>query len=127
MSIKDELRNISHHITKMRVISFIAIVEALIIIVLLAPLASPFVDGLERVATDLGFIHLGEGTPVFQFSPFPDYGVPGLSAEDPLNVILSSILGMGIVFAIFGLITVIAVIWIRFVRPRYQTKEHSSS
>jgi hypothetical protein len=119
MSLKERLSPARQYITKIRVISLVAVIEAFAIIVLLAPYASPFVDGLERVATDLNFIHLGEGTPVFPFSPFPDYGVPILPSDDPLNPILSSIVGMAIVFMLFVLASGSVLVWLKFIRPRF--------
>lgn len=53
---------------------------ALIIAAVLSPFASSSPDGLERVAEDLGFLHKGEGEPVFK-SPIPDYAMPGIGNE----------------------------------------------
>ncbi len=53
---------------------------ALLIAVALSPFASSSPDGLERVATDLGFIDRGEGKNVFT-APAPDYIFPGIENE----------------------------------------------
>ena len=53
---------------------------ALLVAVILSPLASSSPDGLERVATDLGFIEKGEGKNIIK-SPIPDYLLPGIKNE----------------------------------------------
>lgn len=66
---------------------------AALVVVILAPLASPDPDGLERVATDNGFI--GQATN-FVSGLFSGYEIPGIS--DPrLSTILSGLLGVAIV------------------------------
>jgi cobalt/nickel transport system permease protein len=58
-------------------------------VVLLAPLASADPDGLERVATDLGFIERGQDAP---YSVLPDYTVPFLG-ETSLSTIAAGLIG----------------------------------
>jgi cobalt/nickel transport system permease protein len=58
-------------------------------VALLAPLASPHPDGLERVAEDLGFIGAAQDAP---YEIIPDYVFPGISNE-ALATISAGILG----------------------------------
>lgn len=46
----------------------------------LSPFASPWLDGLEKVAEDKGFLEKGEVEPVIS-APIPDYAWPGLKSE----------------------------------------------
>jgi hypothetical protein len=73
---------------------------AALIVIVLAPLASPDPDGLERVAEDHGFI--GQATN-FVSGLFSGYEIPGVS--DPrLSTILSGLLGVAIVLGIMFLL-----------------------
>jgi cobalt/nickel transport system permease protein len=66
---------------------------------LLAPLASPHPDGLERVAEDLGFIGLAREAP---YEIIPDYVLPGIS-NGALATIVAGVLGTLIVAGVaFG-------------------------
>jgi cobalt/nickel transport system permease protein len=58
-------------------------------VALLAPLASPHPDGLERVAEDLGFIGAAQDAP---YEVIPDYVFPGISNE-ALATIVAGIVG----------------------------------
>lgn len=58
----------------------IGLMIALIIVVMLAPLASGSPDGLERVAEDLSFLDKAEVETLIS-SPIPDYVLPGLQNE----------------------------------------------
>jgi cobalt/nickel transport protein len=53
------------------------LLAALVLALLISPFASPWPDGLERVAQDQGFLEKGEGSPVFA-APAPDYIFPGI-------------------------------------------------
>ncbi|MGB9859883.1 MAG: PDGLE domain-containing protein [Moorellaceae bacterium] len=53
---------------------------ALLVAVLLAPMASSSPDGLERVAEDHGFLHLAEGKGLIT-GLMPDYLFPGIENE----------------------------------------------
>lgn len=67
---------------------------------LLAPLASPHPDGLERVAEDLGFIGAAREAP---YEIIPDYVLPGLSNE-AVATIAAGIVGTLVVAGVaFGL------------------------
>lgn len=61
-------------------IAFVAL--ALAVAVGLGTAASPFAsshpDGLERVATDKGFVHAGTAHAVQDGSPIPGYAFPGI-------------------------------------------------
>lgn len=65
-------------------------------VTLLSPFASGDPDGLERVATDLGFLSLGADAP---YTILPDYTVPFLG-ETPLSTIVSGMIGALIIFAL---------------------------
>lgn len=62
-------------------------------VTLLAPLASPHPDGLERVAEDQGFIEVAKNAP---YEIIPDYVLPGISNE-ALATIAAGIVGTLIV------------------------------
>lgn len=69
-------------------------------VTIISPLASPWPDGLERVAEDQGFIDRA-------LDPFyeivPDYVLPGVASE-PVATILAGFVGVLIVFGLtFGL------------------------
>jgi hypothetical protein len=63
---------------------------------LISPLASPWPDGLERVADDQGFLDLGE-EPAYEL--IPDYVLPGIQNES-LATILAGIVGVLLVFGV---------------------------
>jgi PDGLE domain len=69
------------------------------VIVVLAPLASEDPDGLERVATDEGFLDLGQDAP---FEIIPDYTVPGLDGS--ASTIVAGLIGLAIVFGVVMLL-----------------------
>jgi len=69
-------------------------------VVLLSPFASADPDGLDRVATDLGFIDAGQSAP---YSILPDYSVPFLG-ETALSTIVAGVIGMVVAGAILVLI-----------------------
>jgi cobalt/nickel transport system permease protein len=74
------------------------LVAAVAIAVFLAPWASEHVDGLERVATDLGFVELGSG---WKFAPFPDYELPAVQADNEPPALLQR---AGMVTSLMGLV-----------------------
>jgi cobalt/nickel transport system permease protein len=69
---------------------------AALIVILLAPLASPDPDGLERVAEDRGFLAAAQDA-LYQI--LPDYTVPGVS-DATMSTILAGLIGVAIVFAL---------------------------
>lgn len=71
------------------------VVVALIFAVFISPFASPFLDGLEKVAQDRGFIEKGEEAVLA--SPIPDYLWPGIKNES----MATSIAGMAGTFITF--------------------------
>jgi len=71
-----------------------------LVAVLLSPLASSNPDGLERVAEDMGFLHLGQSAP---FQILPDYTVPFLG-QTPLSTIVAGAVGT---LVLLGLMIVI--------------------
>lgn len=69
------------------------LVIAVLVVVVLAPLASSDPDGLERVAEDEGFVDQAENLVGGLLS---EYAIPGI--EDPtVSTILSGLLGLAIV------------------------------
>jgi len=73
---------------------------AALVVIVLAPLASPDPDGLERVAADQGFI---ERATNFFSGLFSGYAIPGI--DDPrLSTILSGLLGVAIVLGVMFLL-----------------------
>lgn len=65
-------------------------------VVLLSPLASANPDGLERVATDLGFISRGQSA---VYNILPDYTIPFIG-QTPLSTIMAGVIGMLVVLAL---------------------------
>lgn len=73
-------------------------------VALLSPLASPYVDGLERVAEDQGFLNRAEDAP---YEVLPDYVFPGIQNE-ALATILAGLVGTLVVFGLaYGLAWVV--------------------
>jgi len=69
---------------------------AALVVVILAPLASPDPDGLERVGGDVGFLDRAQDA---LYSIIPDYAVPGI--DDPrLSTIAAGLIGVAIVFVL---------------------------
>ena len=71
---------------------------AIILAFVISPFASPWPDGLEKVAEDKGFIEKGEVPPALT-SPVPDYAWPGIKNEG-LSTGLAGVFGTLIVFCI---------------------------
>lgn len=71
---------------------------ALAVALFLSPFASSWPDGLEWVASGLGFFSKGEGTAVLS-SPIADYAFPGI-ANDKLATALAGFVGTVIMFAL---------------------------
>ena len=76
-------------------------------VTLLAPLASPHPDGLERVAEDQGFIAAAQAAP---YGIIPDYVLPGIP-DEALATIAAGIVGT----------LIVAVIAFAVARVRHQT------
>ena len=69
-----------------------------LVVVLLSPFASSNPDGLERVATDMGFIQSGQSAP---FEIIPDYTVPILGGTS-LSTIVAGAVGVVVVVLVVG-------------------------
>ena len=85
---------------------FAGLLIALFLAIIFSPFASPWPDGLEKVAEDKGFLEKGEGVPVMA-SPVPDYSWPGIkseflatSAAGAFGTALVFFLGWGVAFAV---------------------------
>jgi hypothetical protein len=72
---------------------------AALVVIVLAPLASEDPDGLERVATDEGFLGLGQDAP---FEILPDYTILGLDGST--STIVAGLIGLVIVFGLMVLV-----------------------
>jgi cobalt/nickel transport system permease protein len=68
------------------------------IAVFVAPWASPWPDGLEKVAETLGFADRAAERPLVP-SPLPDYAVPGIVPE-ALTTAVAGLIGVAVVFLI---------------------------
>jgi len=64
----------------MRKFLWIALAAAVLLGVAVSPFACGWLDGLERIAEDGGFLSRGEGKPLLP-SPIPDYAFPGIASE----------------------------------------------
>ena len=67
-----------------------------LVLTLISPLASPYPDGLERVAENLGFLDEAQDAP---YEAVPDYIFPGISNE-ALATIAAGVAGTILVFGI---------------------------
>jgi cobalt/nickel transport system permease protein len=74
----------------------VGVAIAVLVVIVLAPLASPDPDGLERVAQDAGFIAAAQDP---SYSILPDYTVPGVE-DGTLTTIVAGLIGVAIVFGI---------------------------
>jgi ABC-type Fe3+ transport system permease subunit len=73
-------------------------------VTLLAPLASPHPDGLERVAEDQGFLNRTQDAP---YKVIPDYLFPGIENESVASIVAGLVgtllmfgLGYGLAWAL---------------------------
>ena len=71
---------------------------SLMLAIFLSPFASQLPDGLQKVAEDLEFAHMGEGTEVIN-GPVPDYIMPGIGNEK-IAASLAGIAGLMMTFAL---------------------------
>jgi cobalt/nickel transport system permease protein len=67
-----------------------------LLLTLVSPLASPYPDGLERVAEDLGFLAAASDAP---YEAVPDYAFPGVS-NSSLATIAAGVAGVIVVFGL---------------------------
>lgn len=73
------------------------LLAALFLAIILSPFASPWPDGLEKVAGDKGFLEKGEVEPIIH-SPVPDYAWPGVCSSR----ITTSVAGMAGTIFVFA-------------------------
>lgn len=88
---------------------FFWLLAAFVIAGVFSPFASPYPDGLERVAEDKGFI---DKAVVRISSPFADYLIPGVENE-ALATALAGVIGVALAF----LVTYLAAKLLRDTRP----------
>jgi hypothetical protein len=67
---------------------------ALLVVIVLGPLASSAPDGLERVALDAGFAGQGQDA---TFELLPGYTVPGLGDSDA-SLVVAGLVGVVVLF-----------------------------
>ena len=77
----------------------VGLAVAVLMVVVLAPLASSDPDGLERVAGDQGFLANAQHA---LFSIIPDYTVPGLGGN--LSTIAAGLIGVALVAGLLFLL-----------------------
>jgi len=77
------------------------------LLLLVAPHASPLPDGLERVASSLGFEHKAAANPVL-LSPLKEYQIPGIQSTTAATV-AAGIVGAIAVFALSFLLARVLV------------------
>jgi cobalt/nickel transport system permease protein len=80
-----------------------ALVVAVALAVFISPFASSSPDGLERVAADKGFETAAPEQPVWGFSPFGDYQIPGIGNEKVATAI-AGLVGTVVLFALILLV-----------------------
>ena len=74
-----------------------SLIAALVLVFVLAPIASSSPDGLEKVALDTGFSETATDHPVG--GPLADYGVSGVQSE-PAGTVLAGTIGVVATFAV---------------------------
>ncbi|MGI9950998.1 PDGLE domain-containing protein [Moorellaceae bacterium AZ2] len=87
----------------------ILLLAALAVAALLSPWASSSPDGLERVAEDLGFMHLAEGKALLD-GWMPDYVFPGLQHEGLATAaagVTGTLLTLGATWGLCKLVTML--------------------
>ncbi|MBL1209048.1 energy-coupling factor ABC transporter permease [Geminocystis sp. GBBB08] len=81
----------------------IPVISTLLVAGVLSLFASSFPDGLEKVAENLGFIHLAENVRIPVNTPFADYQVAGINEQ--IGTSISGILGTIICFGLAFIMT----------------------
>lgn len=76
----------------------VPVISTLLVAGVLSLFASSFPDGLERVAENLGFIHLEENVRVEVPTPFADYQIQGINEQ--IGTSISGLLGTAICFGL---------------------------
>jgi cobalt/nickel transport protein len=90
------MRQVKNTMTKKEVV--FGLMLAVLLSLLLSPFASPWPDGLERVAKDKGFLEKSEGRPKLT-SPFHDYVCPGIK-NGRLATSVAGVAGTLVMFAV---------------------------
>jgi cobalt/nickel transport protein len=90
----------------MKKLLWFGLAVALCLAAFISPFACGWLDGLERVAEDKGFLTAGEGPPLLN-SPIPDYVFPGI-ADERVATGIAGVVGTAGVFGVaFGLAAVL--------------------
>jgi cobalt/nickel transport system permease protein len=104
--------------TSFRQILIFGLVISCGLVIFIAPLASSWPDGLERVAENLGFAGKASQTAILK-SPLPDYQTPGVSSVD-ISTIMAGLLGVLVVFALSYILARILTPSPKAIRPQAQ-------
>jgi cobalt/nickel transport system permease protein len=78
------------------------VLVALGLALFVAPFASSWPDGLEKVAATLGFEHRAAASPAIA-APLPDYGIPGVGSA-ALSTVIAGVAGTLIAFGLAWLL-----------------------
>jgi len=85
---------------------FFGLIVAIFLAIAISPFASPWPDGLEKVAQDKGFLKKGEVEPPLR-SPIPNYTWPRIKNEK-LATSIAGVVGTLIVYGVgYGLAALI--------------------
>lgn len=82
----------------MRKVIWIGLLISLALAIFLSPFASKFPDGLEKVASEKGFMEKADGKNIFS-APIPDYQIPGMKHET-VSIAAAGAIGTILVFVI---------------------------
>ena len=82
---------------RVRALAFAGLLTAVLLAMVVSPLASSSPDGLEAVAATSGFAEMANGRSVWSGSLLPDYSVPGVATEG-MSTSLAGLLGTTAVF-----------------------------
>ena len=95
----------------------LALIVSLGLAAAISPFASSKPDGLEWVAEKHEFADKGEGEPVYNAAPMPEYTTPGVPESKPwLSTGLAGLIGTVIVFVV-----ALALAWVLAVRRKHPT------
>lgn len=74
------------------------LLAAIVVAVLLSPLASSLPDGLEWIAEHLGFA--GREAPAAVSTPLADYSLPAAGLPEPVRTAIAGVVGVLLTFAV---------------------------
>ncbi len=104
--------------TRYRQILIFGLIISCGLIIFIAPFASSWPDGLERVAENLGFAQKASETAILK-SPIPDYQTPGIGSAT-ISTILAGLIGVLIIFGLSYILARILTQSKKSIQPRVQ-------